>query len=721
MNLVNLTTAVHRLGKIVAHDIRLQAQLKQCPIFADLLAGIIRMLETYSSNDVQPQSVSNILWALASIRHIDMQIIGLACDRALPNIDRFKSFELSTMLWAITKLATIDACVQLKRRPVNLIFEAADKYILEHISSMEFRCLSMAVWAYATAKHINHNVLARIAVQMKQTAHTATCQEMGNTVWAYGTANLLEVELFDVLAERGRCELQAFKPQELSNMLWGFACCGFFHEDFFTQAALAARSKELSAQHLANILWSYSRLRPKHILTHCTVLSLLPMCCEEINKFKPQELSIVALSVAKAFSNYEEQSPVLNQVADFLSIVRSALPRDMSSFSTQSLANIAAAFTLVRIGESDVFASFGLEAVRRAQTMPPSELVHLFQVFLAGSNRSCLNVAGLLAMTLVDRVDSLRARDIKALSRLLIEYLDTDYIGLKPSRDLNRQEFTALCVQVAQKAASASPCPKSGPLKLTDFELGTEATAEPSSAISEFSSHLAESYADSQHDVLSKKVDDDMPTYVAKQQIKRSFFSSPSDDFSSQTHQRTGSPLSPGLQPAASRNSSRQPQSGSAVRRMPRSVSSLQKSFQRGSAHEVENALQYWKGYAAQMYTNQSQPQPDYEVSESTHSFDSHQTSEVSTGIGTSSCFQFAGTSQQHSYSIPALEAHQNASFPQEAYYSVLVPVVHHAASQSQDLNFARVHHSSSVSWEEPLLPPFSEDDGSGFLTDDGF
>ncbi|OLP78860.1 hypothetical protein AK812_SmicGene40919 [Symbiodinium microadriaticum] len=186
MNLVNLSTAIHRVAKIAGSDPWQQAQLRKNPSLNTLLNSVCTaLLNVVEATEVQPQSVSNassagclagVLWAVQA---------------------QFKSFELSTTLWALAKLG------------------------------------SMEVWI----SMFGHNSMGFCHVKVQK---------------SYCTFR------FNELAEQALRRLEEFKPQEtedvsvggeeISNMLWGFATNSFFHED-------------LQSQHLANILWAFARVR----------------------------------------------------------------------------------------------------------------------------------------------------------------------------------------------------------------------------------------------------------------------------------------------------------------------------------------------------------------------------------------------------------------------------------------------------------------------------
>lgn len=513
MNVVNLTTGLHRIGKLVGHDPKAQAQLRQSQVLPEMLSEIAAVFSKSTPNDIQPQTVSNVLWALATIRHVDAEVISLACQLATSILPRFKSFELSSMLWAIAKLGTLDGSIPFNAKPVSLVFEEAVNIVLGRASSMEFRALSMIAWAFATAKQSTYDLFACMAVHMTRQAGVATCQEMGNTVWAFGTLNVADTELFAALGRRAIMCLNDFKPQELSNMLWGFASSGFFDEDFFQQAAIAAQSKDLSPQHLANILWAFSRVRPTHALTQHTLLSFLPVCLRQMCFFKPQELSSIALSVAKAFAvAYDpcQRGVLPGDVMNFFASLPAALPHDMADFSTQSLTNMANAFALVGLTDTDsLFWGLGREAVSRAHAVSASELLRLFQAFLPRPGTDA-SVAASLAVILADRLQRLQARDARALSRSLVEYF-----GLQRSRDLKRHELRELCLQVAQ----GSPCSGYGVATLSakGLDMDNASVASTEEPGSEIISQTTETAAE-----LPQEFDDASSPFL--EHLRQSFF-----------------------------------------------------------------------------------------------------------------------------------------------------------------------------------------------------
>jgi len=296
-------------------------------------------------------------------------------------------------------------------------------------------------------------------------AHVANCQEIANTAWAYGTADFHDDVLFTELAEKAISRLDEFKPQELSNMLWGFATNGFFHEAFFTRASVVTQHMDLQAQHLANILWAFVRVRPRHPVTHGTIQALLPSCTRQIQTFKPQEVSSTALAVAKAFGNCDEfDRPIpattlggmqhssqiapctlSRQVLDFFRTAMPwAVPR-LQEFSPQSLANMVSACAMVRTaGDAALFLAIGHEVMRRFDQLNSTALLHLLKGFSCAPKDSCDHVSKMLASGVAQHVGTFRPQELQTLSRTC-----SSLLGIHLSRTLSAEELRRCCVAYA--------------------------------------------------------------------------------------------------------------------------------------------------------------------------------------------------------------------------------------------------------------------------------
>mmetsp|Transcript_67861 Transcript_67861/g.147775 ORF Transcript_67861/g.147775 Transcript_67861/m.147775 type:complete len:887 (-) Transcript_67861:75-2735(-) len=442
MNLVNLSTALHRLAKVTSNDSHAQGELRRHPTLDQLLVAICDVLGSIDASEAQPQSLSNIAWSLATIRLVKRPLVQVLASLAVTNMASFKPFELSTMLWALTKIGGVDESAAWAAKPV---FQAAAAHIVKNVQTFAFRCLATTVWAFATAKQRHARLFRCIAAQMMPLVHSANCQELANTVWAFGTADFHDDHLFAEVAEQSLLRLEQFKAQEISNILWGFATNGFFHEAFFAHASVIVQGMELEAQHLANILWAFARVRPRHPLTQVTVLALLPNCTAQLNSFKPQEVSSTALAVAKAFGHCDElerisnvpgaaRTPppggVMQQPPQALAFLRAVVPWALGrlhEFSAQSLANTVIAFVMLQMDyDSSLLPAIGDAVLRRYNTLEPTSMLHLLKGFAAVPHcPGSLQVVQALSAGLGHNVEELRPQELQALWRICSGLLGT--------------------------------------------------------------------------------------------------------------------------------------------------------------------------------------------------------------------------------------------------------------------------------------------------------
>mmetsp|Transcript_88232 Transcript_88232/g.228886 ORF Transcript_88232/g.228886 Transcript_88232/m.228886 type:complete len:705 (-) Transcript_88232:295-2409(-) len=377
MNLVNLTTALHRLAKMTATS-KSQLLLKENPTFERLLNSLSLALDALKPDEVAAQSLSNVAWSLATMQLPRADLFSKIVSLAAGDVSSFQPFELANLLWACAKLGASDDRILSMTEP---IFQEAETYVVARADPIPFRCLATMLWAFATVKRYHPSFFGFVAEKLLSQVFTANCQELANTTWALGKADFRHEQLCSKLAARALSSLQAFKAQELSNMVWGFSCIGFFHDRFFAEVATALKSMELTTQHIANISAAYVRVAPGHQVTRAVLLNLLPHCCDRVRAFKPQEISAVVLAVSKAFgkdSGYEPCSAALHGTKDsnsfavpeivcrFFEVAAPRVMRQLSYFSIQSLTSLAKAFPKRHVsGAQDLVSAVRDEALKR--------------------------------------------------------------------------------------------------------------------------------------------------------------------------------------------------------------------------------------------------------------------------------------------------------------------------------------------------------------------
>lgn len=419
MNLVNLSTAIHRIAKLAGSSHHFLSKIQQRQELLLLFDQVSHSLELMDPREVQCQTISNVLWSMATIRMEHEQMLNTLCALAMANLAHFKAFELSTSLWALAKLGSPND----NHSEVTRMFGFASSHIQKNIEEFNFRCLATVAWAFATNRRSDASLFRSISAQVKPLAGTANCQEIANTVWAFGTAGFHDAGLFSVLADVAASKLEEFKPQEISNTLWGFATNGFFRDVFFERAAWILQEMHagcLESQHLANVLWSFSRVQPKSSLTHRTILGLLPRCTARLQTFKPQELSSTLLAVSKAFGNSDYSDNLIHpSVLIFFRACADQATLHLEMFSSMSLANILHSCALVPTACSEsLFGSLTSEILRRYPSFDVGSRVHLLKSYMLLSSHDSSLPLAMIANDVAFELGSVQPQELQTLSRL---------------------------------------------------------------------------------------------------------------------------------------------------------------------------------------------------------------------------------------------------------------------------------------------------------------
>ncbi|CAE6929075.1 unnamed protein product, partial [Symbiodinium sp. KB8] len=447
MNLVNLSTSLHRLAKLSVNTPHSDAMLRQSPVMKLLLAGIAGAFQAMDQDLSLPQSLSNITWSLATLRIVDFRVLELAGSLAVTNMKDFKAFELASLLWSFAKLGTAETMATV----VGPLFRAATGRLMSCVPGAGFRSLATAAWAFATAKQASQRLFRAIAKEVQTCLPTANSQDLVNKVWAYGTVGQRDDQLFKMIAAECVPRLEEFKTQELSNTFWGFASNDFYHEAFFHKALILARGMQLQPQHVANILWAAARLQRKHPAARQAAMDMIPGCLPFITSFKPQEVASTAHAVAKIFSAeseaYDLSAPpqIPLQISMFFSAITPWCQEQITLFSDQSLANIVSSFGMLRIHlHPSLLAAVEQQVMARLRASDHAALVVFFRAAVQCPQLERLRSQ--LASTVASQLGNFKSKELRSLAftrsvKLGIVHQDTDP---------NLEDLMRWCLEMAQ-------------------------------------------------------------------------------------------------------------------------------------------------------------------------------------------------------------------------------------------------------------------------------
>lgn len=571
MNLVNLTTAFHRLAKMTANDRAGQIAVRSSGLLPKLLSALKDALHSSNTLHSSPktQVLTNVTWALATMQVPDIQLIEVLAAVANWKLTEFKEFELATLLWAFAKLGSLESTVNAFSLP---IFVSAAAHVCRAANMFTLRGLVMVAWAFATVRLHDPRIFHVIAVELMPQLLSANSQELANTAWAFSTANVHKQELFHMLADVAVPRLVEFKPQELSSILWSFAAIGDNNDAFFEAAAEAVQRINLQAQQLANILWALTRVRARQQSTQKAVLSLLPRCVALIQTFKPQELASVALAAAKSFGVQRDEidgTLVLgvtldlpSQVSEFFFAALPLVALDLTDFSGQSIANIASSFLTVQVGlDTTLFPVIGCEVMTRVKSIENSALLLLLKTLPYAPTSASVNAAiGMLFSEAARRMHCFQPREIQMLMRIC-----SSHAGLQDGSDMvelndlrSRCLALASCGVAGQLMDTVEHIPRSdvwsAPMTVEVADLGLRSTSWDAEATKNLRESIESAY--SRRDVArASEVSKDnsnstLPHYVFS--VKNTFLDVMQADNSDESSDSDDAPPLPPLPPALS-------------------------------------------------------------------------------------------------------------------------------------------------------------------------
>lgn len=452
MNIVNIATSMYRCGKLAADSPGVRC--KSAPTVTKLVAAAQSSLQALQPGDCPTQAISNIAWSLASLQRQERELLPLLARIAVAGMRSFKHIELSSMLWAFAKLGADRVMPAVTQE----LFYTAAEGLVGVLGELPMRTLSTISWAFATAKQDPNGWFWTLAMEIRRKANEARPQEVSNVVWAFGTAGYKDTAMLDALGDSAMQQVHKFKAQEVSNTLWGFAANAYYHPAFFRDSILQTKRMELNSQHLANMLWACTRVRPRHTATREALTLLVPRCTDVMATMKPQECASVLLAIAKVFGCAARKRPAMPslpagpeegqcppEVLQFCHAAEHWATSRMSSFSAQSLVNVISA--CAALGLSRLAGVTQTEVLHRSLTLQPSGLVALLRGLMSNPGIPFAVVCP-VAKSLA-RSFPTSPGDVSSLSRL--------FMSQQPERveEPSRPELLEWCVQLS---LGNSPC-----------------------------------------------------------------------------------------------------------------------------------------------------------------------------------------------------------------------------------------------------------------------
>ncbi|GIL52200.1 hypothetical protein Vafri_7906 [Volvox africanus] len=259
-----------------------------------MLAAAVALLKpqvrTLASTD--SRAFATCLWAFASLRYVGAEgLLSIASRPAAAHVGAFDDQSLANLLWAYGT-SGVEA---------PKLFAASADELARRANRMPIEFLAICLWAFATANHLDSNMMAVVAHSLtglssppsppsatgaiglaagKSAKHGRQAMNSGAVSAAStvpGPAGLIpKADWEAALAER-LAACQGRRTQAIGNLAWAYAALGARHDPLVSALAgrAAAMATALNAQELSNVLYSIARLVPYFGDTRPDVLEVL--------------------------------------------------------------------------------------------------------------------------------------------------------------------------------------------------------------------------------------------------------------------------------------------------------------------------------------------------------------------------------------------------------------------------------------------------------------
>eukprot|EP00451_Oxyrrhis_marina_P001497 CAMPEP_0204258232 /NCGR_PEP_ID=MMETSP0468-20130131/4874_1 /ASSEMBLY_ACC=CAM_ASM_000383 /TAXON_ID=2969 /ORGANISM="Oxyrrhis marina" /LENGTH=491 /DNA_ID=CAMNT_0051232413 /DNA_START=99 /DNA_END=1574 /DNA_ORIENTATION=- len=324
LNPVNVATCVYRVARTVK-----SMRIKGCRTSVrDTVRspGWVRLLTLVDSRlpALQPQSLSNILWAFATLSWAPRDgLLERLCAAATQQVAAFNPQDLANTAWALSSLKHRDEKLMrgLGRRSLEVlehfrpqaisnlvyafaVFEILDEDLLQAVSQRILLVvdrftpedLANSAWALASLGQTSSPALPCLLAAAHGCVRSLSTHNISSIAWAAATAGQAPAGLMGELAELSLGKLAHFSHRGLSSTMWGLAEAGVRHDGLLRAVEQVVRSKVqfFHAGEIATMTNALARFN-----TDAAVLAVVyDHCATKIAGCAPKHLRLIVEAMA---------------------------------------------------------------------------------------------------------------------------------------------------------------------------------------------------------------------------------------------------------------------------------------------------------------------------------------------------------------------------------------------------------------------------------------
>ena len=405
----DIAGAVLGMAKIVKHYNSVGSSMRYLSIFQDVIfdqnfnaqvrlfltmADMSVLIISSQSQHMEARMMSNLVYAFALIKrnpilHDGTTLLYTLSKFIIDNAGSFDPQGVSNVLWAYASLG--ETCPRLFETFAELL--TSNSKLLEKFHPQH---LANTVWSYSAAYTTNtplFNKVAEVIVKRGRDLRNFKSQELSNILLAYARNSHSSPSLFtnlaQVIIEKIDLHLDMFNPQDLSIIVWAYATVGEPQSRLYEKVATHIVNElgdlhDFIPQHLTNILWSYAKIGEhkysdlfdkiarviiKRDLTAFELrnLSITAWSFATVNLLHPTLFDLISDKVITCKFEFHPQSTV-NLLWAFASIGRvdhhlfSYLETHVNSllrnFTCQDLATMAWSYAIANVASPDLDCAF---------------------------------------------------------------------------------------------------------------------------------------------------------------------------------------------------------------------------------------------------------------------------------------------------------------------------------------------------------------------------
>eukprot|EP00041_Stephanoeca_diplocostata_P009244 m.140915 g.140915 ORF g.140915 m.140915 type:complete len:1237 (+) comp17665_c0_seq17:163-3873(+) len=338
--------------------------------------------------------ISSVVWSFSKLGcPLESTSLDILFGIAMRSVDAFNTQDMSNVLYAIARFheqgafaSGDDTAYALAAKISSRVEAMHHRFKSEELSCVMWALSRLPTAAMATdAAQVVHALLPSARAALAKSGH----QSIANFASAVAKLGVQDVAfvtaLTDAVVTMG---LDAFSEQELTNMAWAFAKLEVFDTRFFApfQAAISTRASELTAQGLANGAWALAALHGSNSAA----------------------TDDAGLTTSNKSSSSRDISTVAADTVRCLATA--AVQRATTGFDTpQNVCSCLHSLALLGVSDPAVFKACGTAAVVQMNSFSASDVATLFVAF--GKAAVTMANALLLAceqhlLSLMDSVDS---------------------------------------------------------------------------------------------------------------------------------------------------------------------------------------------------------------------------------------------------------------------------------------------------------------------------